>query len=156
MKVKQSIWPPVSVHSPMHGLVFPAKCGSQEQSLSSCAKTGCQDQITVDFSQLQKQLKKLWTWISLNFQSLALAITRQYEIGDGAQSTIIPAQNYLFCYSALNTCFSKSSMISLIKLGNPRPKSFHNQDGSLWLTSFPTEALESFPCYCSYQGALTF
>lgn len=59
MKVKQSVRPPISTRRPMHGLVFLANGGSQEQSFSSCARTVCQDQIIADFSQLQKQGKKI-------------------------------------------------------------------------------------------------
>lgn len=82
----------------MHGLIFLANCGSREQSFSSCARTVCQVQIIVDFSQLQKQEKKYGNELALFLQVWLLLPPAHTEICDLAQSMIIPAQHNLFCY----------------------------------------------------------
>lgn len=99
-----------------------------KNSFSSCARMVCQDQIIVDFSQLQQQKKICGSESALFLQVWLLPLPASTEIYDLAQSMIIPAQNNLFCYFQYNICcFSKSCMISLSELGNHRPKCFYSQ-----------------------------
>lgn len=113
MKVKQSVRPPVSTPRPLHGLVFLANCDGQEQSFSSCARTVCQVQIIVDFSQLQKREKKKVATNQLYFYTFRSSLSpADTDIYDLAQSKIIPAQNHLFRHFQFNILFSKSFVTS--------------------------------------------
>lgn len=91
----------------MHRLAFTANRGSQEQNYSSCARTVCQDQIIVDFSQLQKQEKMCGNESALFSQVWLLLSPADATICDLPLSRITLAHNNLFHFQ-FNTCVSKS------------------------------------------------